>query len=107
MSEYKKSNYQALGAITLRTDKETGEPILDKNGNKQYTLLIDKSANVTINGKKISSKYLTVESPKAKFERMLSAGKISEDDFLAKTSRFDQDGDLSYIKFEVTAKLDA
>jgi hypothetical protein len=107
MKTAKKSNYLNLGSIIVRTDKETGEPLKDENGKPLYTILLGKDLDIKVNGKKLPSRYLNVENPVTKFERMLKKGVITQDEYNTKTERFQQGGDLSYIKFEISANLES
>jgi hypothetical protein len=48
----------------------------------------------------------SLEQPHVKFERMLAAGKIDEEEAENKISRYQPGGDLEFIRQEITVKID-
>lgn len=101
-----KKTYHNLGSMKLKKDK-------DENGNLQYYVEIDQKIldKIRIDGKKIS-KFIQVERPTQKFDRMLAAGKIDEKEYEEKTAQFDSTidpqtkqprGKLSFVKFDLQA----
>lgn len=100
------SSYLTLGSIIAKTDKETGKPLKDESGKPLYTIYLGKDIELKINGKKVSSRYLNVENPVTKFDRMLAKGVLNQEEYDEKIERFGPEGDLNYIKFEISAKLE-
>lgn len=94
--------YHPVGAFMEKKEK-------DEEGRAQYYIKIDSDTVVTINGKKVTA--LNIQRPTDKFQNMLAKGVITEEQYEEKMSQYDgslkdQKGDLSYIKFELTANLE-
>ena len=94
--------YHDIGSMIERRDKSTGEPVLDVNGKRQYYVKLNDKIELKIDGKRITG-FLNISRPRDKFDRMLQNGKITAAEHAQKISRFEKDGDLTYINFEVTA----
>ena len=67
---------------------------------------VDKDLDIQINGKSVAGMYININKPTEKFDRMLAAGKITEEEYDEKTARFGAEGDLSWIRQELTIKQD-
>lgn len=94
--EFKQNpDFPKVGAMLQK--KELGQ-----DGKPQYYLKIDENVEVTVNGKKVTA--LNIERPTAKYERMLSSGKISAEDYEQKMELY-EDGELNFVKFEFSADL--
>ena len=96
----KTSGYVDLGVLILARDK-------DSQGRPAYYIQLDKEVEITINGVPFS-KTISAKNMVTKFDEMISRtddeAKIEK--YEATKSRFEKDGDLSYMKFALTAKLD-
>lgn len=92
-----KKTYHNLGSMKLKKDK-------DENGNAQYYIELDKKIadRIKIDGKPIS-KFINVERPTAKFDRMLASGKLSPEEYEQKIEEFGAEGKLSFVKFDLQA----
>ena len=88
-----------LGAIMTKKDR-------DGEGKLQYYIKLDKDVKLVVNGKAATSEYIQVRDPKAKYTVMLEKGKITEEEHDTKRARFDAEGDLSFIKQELTIIID-
>lgn len=97
MSNQKKRTFVQVGAMMEKKDK-------DKNGRPSYYIKLDDKVTVTVNGVKVNA--LNIARPGDKFDFMLEKGKITEAEYEEKVARFEKDGDLNYVKFEVTAALE-
>lgn len=98
MSNFKQNpKYTPFGGFLEKKEK-------DESGRPQYYIKIDKNVKVTVNGKQVTA--LNIQRPTDKFERQLAKGTISEAEFEEKMAQFDKDGDLSFVKFELTVNLD-
>lgn len=95
--------YLNIGNMIEKRDRETGEPILDKNGKKQYYIGKSKNSKIVINGVEFKGKYINVERPLDKLASRLERGTISEADYEKEVARYAPDGDLNYVQFEITA----
>lgn len=89
-----------LGAIASKREK-------DEHGRNQYYLKIDKDVDVKINGVSFTGKYINVQRPTDKFEKMLKKGNITQEQYDEKVARFGEDGDLNYITLELSAVLES
>lgn len=92
-SSSKKDNYPKVGQILRR--KEDGS----------LYIKFDDRTSVVINGVDMSGKFANLEKPSAKFERMLAAGAISEEEAQEKIAQYEEGGDLSFVRQEITVKL--
>jgi hypothetical protein len=94
--------YHKIGTMVERRDKETREPILDKDGKKTYYLKVDKNVNITINGKKVpAGGYLNVKRPyDYDYRQFHVTGKLSEQEYEEKRSQFEKGGEKDYLQFE-------
>jgi len=88
-----------FGAIMTKKDR-------DAEDKPQYYIKLNKEVELVVNGKKVTSEYINVSSPKVKYDRMLEKGKISEEEADTAKARFDSNGDLSFIKQELTIVID-
>ena len=87
-----KSSYVKLGAL-----------IKDKDGG--YYISVDDSLE-TINGKPIApskngKRYISVEKPDVKYDRMLEGGHIDEDTYNERVENIPE-----FVKFELNVKLE-
>lgn len=96
MSNQKKQ-YVNIGAMLEK--KET-----DKNGKATYYIKIDDKVEVKVNGQKVTA--LNISRPGDKFEFMLAKDKITEQEYEQKVARYEKDGDLNFVKFELSAALE-
>lgn len=78
----------------------------DAEGKLQYYIKLDKDIELTVNGEKLTNEYIQVQNPKAKFDKMLEKGKITEEERDEKQARFDKGGDLEYIRQELVVIID-
>ena len=88
-----------LGAIMTKKDR-------DAEGKLQYYIKLDKEVKLVVNGKEATSEYINVASPKTKYDKMLAKGKLTEEEADKAKARFDSEGDLSFIKQELTIIID-
>lgn len=88
-----------LGALMTKKDR-------DAEGKLQYYIKLDKEVKLVVNGKEATSEYIQVKSPKAKYNAMLDKGKITEEEADIAKARFDAEGDLSFIRQELTVIID-
>lgn len=93
-----KSNGKFVQLGSMMVKKELG-----RDGKKAYYIKIPKDTVITVNGKQITGEFINVERPADKFKRMLDKGSITQEEYEAKVARFAQDGDLSFIQFELSA----
>lgn len=100
MSKKKTSGYVDLGVLILAKDK-------DSQGRPQYYIQFDKEVDITVNGVP-HEKTVSVKNMVTKYDEMISRTDDEEriEKYEALKSRFEKDGDLSYMKFQLTAKLD-
>ena len=100
MSDKKTTGYVDLGVFILGQEK-------DKFGRSEYYIKFDKDVEITINGVPFE-KTVSAKNMLSKFDNMISytddESKIEK--YEQTKSRFDKEGDLSYMKFQLTAKLD-
>ena len=75
----------------------------DKSG---FYIKLDKDLELSINGDKFNGEYINVNPPTVKYDRMLDQGKITEEEYEKAVARFAKDGDLSFIRQELTAVVD-
>lgn len=92
-SNSKKDQYPKIGQILRR--EEDGS----------LYIKFDDRTSIVINGVEMSGKYANLEKPTAKFERMLAAGKISEEEAEEKIAQFEDGGKLSFVRQEISVKL--
>jgi hypothetical protein len=92
--------YITLGSLFLGKDKV-------KKGRPNYYIQLDKDVEITINGKKVERKTISAKNVVTKFEEMIDRtddeAKIEQ--YEKSKSRFEKDGDLSYIKQEFTVLI--
>lgn len=93
------ANFINFGAIMTKKER-------DAEGKPQYYIKLNKDVELVVNGKKATSEYINVTSPKTKYDRMLEKGKITEEEADIAKARFDSEGDLSFIKQEMTIVID-
>lgn len=65
----------------------------------------DKDTNIEINGVRVSGLSANLEKPSVKFERMLAAGKISEEEAAEEIAKYEEGGEKSYVRQEISVKL--
>lgn len=75
----------------------------DKSG---FYIKLDRELELTVNGDKVDTDFINVQAPTVKYERMLKADKITKEEYDEKVARFDKEGDLNYIRQELTVVLD-
>lgn len=96
--------YHNLGSMKVRRKKNESDPA-------EYYIEIDREmlSKISIEGKPIS-KFIQVERPTAKFDRMLAAGKMSEAEYDKRVADFDASidpetgnprGKSSFVKFDL------
>lgn len=66
-----------------------------------YYITLDKELSLNVNGQAFGGKYINVEDPKAKFQRMLDKGSITEEQYTEKTEKIPE-----YIRQELTIVLE-
>lgn len=93
----KKFDYVDVGAMLQKKDQ-------DDQGRPVYWLKFDDKVEVKVNGVKV--KALNIQRPTDKYDRMLAKGTIDENEYEEKMARYEDKGDLSYVKFQFTATLD-
>lgn len=96
----KTSGYVDAGVLILAKDK-------DSQGRSQYYIQFDKDTDITINGVPFE-KTISVKNMVTKYDEMIARSEDEEkiEKYETTRSRFEKDGDLSYMKFTLTAKLD-
>jgi len=88
-----------LGALMTKKDR-------DENGKLQYYIKLDKEVKITVNGKETTSEFIQVKNPQNKYDAMLAKGKITEEEADIAKARFVGEGDLAYIRQELTIIID-
>ena len=88
-----------LGALMTKKER-------DAEGKLQYYIKLDKELKLVVNGKEATSEYIQVKNPKAKYDAMLAKGKLTEEEADIAKARFDKEGDLNYIRQELTIIID-
>ena len=99
------NKYPQIGSMIARRDKESGQAVLDENGKQTYYVKLEKGTELRVNGSVVTG-YINISRPRDKFDRMLKAGKLTAKEHQDKISRFEKGGDLDYIQFEVSAKIE-
>lgn len=96
----KTSGYVDVGVLILAKDK-------DSQGRPQYYIQFDKENDITINGVPFE-KTISVKNMITKYDEMIARSDDEEriEKYESTRSRFEKDGDLAYMKFQLTAKLD-
>jgi hypothetical protein len=79
--------------------------ILCKRKDGGFYIKVDKDSGLSIGGQDFSGQYINVSKPTEKYDRMLKAGKITEDEYNEKIDRYSQGGDLEWIRQELTVAL--
>lgn len=98
--------YPEIGSMIAKRDKESGEPVTDKNGKATYYIKIGKDVKLTVNGKPVESGYLNINRPRDKFDRMLEAGKITKQEHAQKIAQYEKGGDYDYVNFVLSAAIE-
>lgn len=98
MANQTKKKYVNVGAMLQKKEN-------DEQGRPDYWIKLDPQTVVTVNGVKVTA--LNIQRPTDKFDYMLKVGKITGEEFEEKVSRYDAEGDLNYVKFEVVAALES
>lgn len=98
--------YPEIGSMIAKRDKETNEPVTDKNGKPTYYVKIDKNVKLTVNGKPVTSGYLNINRPRDKFDRMLESGKITKQEHAQKIAEYEKGGKHDYINFVISAAIE-
>ena len=100
MSKKKTSGYVDFGTLVLAKDK-------DSQGRPQYYIQLDKEVEITINGVPFE-KTISAKNMVTKFDEMISRTDDEEriEKYEATRARFDKGGDLDFLKFGLTVKLD-
>ena len=93
-----KKQFVKVGAMLQKKE-------LDKQGRAAYYLKVDENTDLRINGVKVTA--VNIERPTDKFERMVAAGKMTEEEFEQAVADFDKDGKKSFVKFEFQATLES
>lgn len=88
--------YTTIGSMNTKREK-------DEQGRVSYNIKLDSKVKLIVNGEEVTSGYLNVSRPTDKFERMLKAGALTEEEYDRKLADFDKGGKLEFIKFEITA----
>ena len=96
----KTSGYVDVGVLILAKDK-------DSQGRPQYYIQFDKETDITINGVDFK-KTVSAKNMVTKYDEMIARSDDEEriEKYESTRSRFEKDGDLSYMKFSLVAKLD-
>lgn len=94
-----KKIFKTVGVINQKKEN-------DEQGRATYCLKLDKERKITVDGLQVQGLYLNVARPTDKLDKMLAKGKITEAEYEEKAARYDKDGDLNYVKFEITAVFD-
>lgn len=96
----KTTGYVDAGVLILAKDK-------DSQGRPQYYIQFDKETDITINGVPFE-KTISVKNMITKYDEMIARCEDEEriEKYEATKARFEKDGDLAYMKFQLTAKLD-
>jgi len=91
-----------FGAIMTKKER-------DDEGKLQYYIKLNKDIKVTIDGQKLTSEYINVKTPVQQIQARIDSGKNDEEKIeqLEKTkARFEQGGDLEFIKQNLTVVID-
>ena len=99
--EKKPKDYHNIGSMKTKKEK-------DDEGNTQYYIEIDKKylGRISIDGKKLTSKYINVNRPTVKLEGLLKAGVITEADFDQQSADFAPEGKLNFVKFDLKLEIE-
>lgn len=97
MSNFKQNpNFPQIGSMMQKKEN-------DKQGRAAYYIKISDDVKVTVNGKEV--KFLNIQRPTDKYDYKVENGKMTGEEYDEAVARFQEGGDLSYIKFEITADL--
>jgi hypothetical protein len=92
-----------MSNATKKSGKKTfvkfGALIKGKEGG--YYVTLDKELTLNVNGKPFTGKYINVDDPKLKFQRMLDKGLITEEEYQEKIEKIPE-----YIRQELTIVLE-
>lgn len=89
----KKSNFAKVGALL-------------RNQEGGFYIKFDKDTEIEINGVRVTGLTASCEKPTDKFERMLAVGAISEEEAQVKMAKYQEGGELEYVRQEINIKLD-
>lgn len=103
-------DYHDIGSMKTKKEK-------DKDGNLQYYIELDKKyeGRISIDGKKLTSRFINVNRPVAKLESLLKNRIITEAEFDKKLDEFDATidpqtklprGKLSFVKFDLKLEIE-
>ena len=99
------NKYPEIGSMIAKRDRDTGEPVTDKNGKPTYYVKLDKNVKITVNGKPVTG-YFNINRPRDKFDRMLEAGKITKQEHAQKVAQYEKGGEHDYVNFVLSAKIE-
>lgn len=91
-----------FGAIMTKKER-------DAEGKLQYYIKLNKDIKISIDGEELTSEFINVKTPADKIQARIDSGKVDEDKIekLEKTkARYLGDGDLNYIKQQLTVVID-
>ena len=94
MAYNRKSRNDGPGFIKL------GNIINSKNG---LTIILDDNVQLTVNGHEVLGKFVRMEKPIAKYERMVEKGSITEEEFLEKEEQLSNGKTKYELTFEPSA----
>lgn len=96
----KKTGYVDLGVLILGKDK-------DSQGRPSYYVKLDKDVEITINGVPFE-KTISAKNMVTKFDEMIARAEDESkiEQYEGTKARFEKEGDLAYMKYSLTAKLD-
>lgn len=80
--------------------------ILKAKSDGSLYIKFNDDVNIEVEGVSVAGLTASLEQPHVKFERMLAAGKIDEEEAENKISRYQPGGDLEFIRQEITVKID-
>jgi len=78
--------------------------VLIKKDDGSFYVKVEKDLDIKINGEDFSGRYINMDKPTVKFDRMLKKGVITEEEYDEKCARFSKGGDLSWIRQEMSVK---
>jgi CRISPR/Cas system CSM-associated protein Csm2 small subunit len=93
--------YITLGSLFKAKDN-------DNKGRPGYYIKLDKDVELVVNGKKVTRDTISVKNVVTKFEEMIDRTDDEEkiEKYENTKARFEKDGDLNYIKQELTVVID-
>lgn len=97
--------YIDVGNMIAKRDRDTNEPVTDKNGKPTYYIKLDKNVKITVNGKPVTG-YFNINRPRDKYDRLFEAGRITKQEHAEKIAMYEKGGDFDYVNFVISATIE-